>query len=192
MIIPPVKDNHDVWRAIQQAEIQIHSRYGMHYKVKAKNIAEFNSRPPDLQPVFDDGNVIPPKLPFLVVIVDELSHAMKGNNKEDAEYDICRIAQKGRAAGVHLVIATNSLRRFVVTGLIKANIPTKIAFRVGNVNASRLVLDCKGAEKLLGNGDMLFNPPCGASLERIQGAHVSEDEMRRVVDVVSRNAGTSG
>ena len=100
MIIPAVKDHHDVWRAIQLAEMQIHDRYFFLYKVKTKTIASFNSRPPDPEPVLDDeGNVIPQKLPIVVVIVDELSDAMKGNCKIEAETDICRIAQKGRAAG---------------------------------------------------------------------------------------------
>ena len=162
-------------------------------KVKSKNLVAFNSRPPDPQPVLDDeGIVIPPNLPRMIIIVDELADIMTPSAKDGVEQSICRIAQKGRAAGIHLVIATNSLRRSIVTDLIKANIPTKIVFRVGSENESRLILDCNGAEKLLGDGDMLFIPPGSISLERIQGAHVSEDELRRVVDAVSRNTGTSG
>ena len=186
MIIPAVKDHHDVWRAIQQAEMQIHDRYLFLYKVKAKTIASFNSRPSDQEPVLDDkGNVIPQKLPIIVVIVDELSDAMKGKNKIEAETDICRIALKGRAAGIHLVVATNSPQRNVISGLIKANLPTKIAFRVKDEKESLLILDCKGAERLLGNGDMLFNPPGTAILERIQGIHISDDEINRVINAVS-------
>ena len=110
---------------------------------------------------------------------------MMTDAKSDVETSICRIAQKGRAAGVHLVIATQSPRKEVVTGLIKANIPTKIAFRVSNNMDSRVILDSVGAEKLLGNGDMLFNPPGGANLERIQGAFVSDPEIAKVIDEVA-------
>ena len=186
MIIPAVKDHHDVWRAIQQAEIQIHDRYGMIYKVRAKNIAGFNSREPDSQRYLDDyGNVIPQKLPILVVIVDELSDAMKGNCKYEAETDICRIAQKGHTVDMHLIIATNSLKKSIVTDLIKANFPSKIAFRVNSIKESRLILDMCGAEKLLGDGDMLYNPPYGSNMERIQAARCSNEEIRRTIDAIT-------
>jgi S-DNA-T family DNA segregation ATPase FtsK/SpoIIIE len=101
------------------------------------------------------------------------------------ETSICRIAQKGRAAGIHLVIATQTPRKDIITGLIKANLPTKIAFRVGSNMDSRVILDAGGAEKLLGKGDMLFNPPGGAGLIRIQGSMVSDPEIQKVADFVS-------
>lgn len=167
---------------------EMERRYRVLKAVKSKTLAIFNARPAAPQPVFDDeGNEIPQKLPIIVVIVDELSDVMKGKSKEDAELAICRIAQKGRAVGIHLVIATNSPQRSIVTGLIKANLPTKIAFRVGDANESRVILDSKGAEILLGDGDMLFNPPGEVNLERIQGASVSEEEICRVVEAVSKN-----
>ena len=186
LITPVVNDPKKVPLALRWGVNEMERRYLVLAKVKAKNLAAFNSRPPDPQPVLDDyGEVIPPKLPILIIIIDELADIMMTDAKSDVETSICRIAQKGRAAGVHLVIATQSPRKEVVTGLIKANIPTKIAFRVSNGMDSRVILDAVGAEKLLGNGDMLFNPPGGANLERIQGAYVSDPEIARVIDEVA-------
>jgi len=186
LITPVVNDPKKVPLALRWGVNEMERRYMVLAKVKAKNLAAFNSRPPDPQPVIDDyGEVVPPKLPILIIIIDELADIMMTDAKSDVETSICRIAQKGRAAGVHLVIATQSPRKEVVTGLIKANIPTKIAFRVSNGMDSRVILDAVGAEKLLGNGDMLFNPPGAANLERIQGAYVSDLEIGKVIDEVA-------
>ena len=186
LITPVVNDPKKVPLALRWGVNEMERRYMVLAKVKAKNLAAFNSRPPDPQPVIDDyGEVVPPKLPILIIIIDELADIMMTDAKSDVETSICRIAQKGRAAGVHLVIATQSPRKEVVTGLIKANIPTKIAFRVSNGMDSRVILDAVGAEKLLGNGDMLFNPPGAAVLERIQGAYVSDSEIAKVIDEVA-------
>ena len=186
LITPVVNDPKKVPLALRWGVNEMERRYMVLAKVKAKNLAAFNSRPPDPQPVIDEcGEVVPPKLPILIIIIDELADIMMTDAKSDVETSICRIAQKGRAAGVHLVIATQSPRKEVVTGLIKANIPTKIAFRVSNGMDSRVILDAVGAEKLLGNGDMLFNPPGGAVLERIQGAYVSDPEIAKVIEEVA-------
>ena len=186
LITPVVNDPKKVPLALRWGVNEMERRYMVLAKVKAKNLAAFNSRPPDPQPVIDDyGKLVPPKLPILIIIIDELADIMMTDAKSDVEQSICRIAQKGRAAGIHLVIATQSPRKEVVTGLIKANIPTKIAFRVSNGMDSRVILDAMGAEKLLGNGDMLFNPPGGANLERIQGAYVSDAEIAKVIDEVA-------
>ena len=186
LITPVVNDPKKVPLALRWGVNEMERRYMVLAKVKAKNLAAFNSRPPDPQPVIDDyGEIVPPKLPILIIIIDELADIMMTDAKSDVETSICRIAQKGRAAGVHLVIATQSPRKEVVTGLIKANIPTKIAFRVSNGMDSRVILDAVGAEKLLGNGDMLFNPPGAAVLERIQGAYVSDSEIAKVIDEVA-------
>ncbi len=186
LITPVVNDPKKVPLALRWGVNEMERRYMVLAKVKAKNLAAFNTRPPDPQPVYDDyGEIIPAKLPILIIIIDELADIMMTDAKSDVETSICRIAQKGRAAGVHLVIATQSPRKEVVTGLIKANIPTKIAFRVSNGMDSRVILDAVGAEKLLGNGDMLFNPPGGAVLERIQGAYVSDPEIAKVIDEVA-------
>jgi len=186
LITPVVNDPKKVPLALRWGVNEMERRYNVLAKVKAKNLAAFNSRPPDPQPVIDDfGMLVPAKLPILIIIIDELADIMMTDAKSDVEQSICRIAQKGRAAGIHLVIATQSPRKEVVTGLIKANIPTKIAFRVSNGMDSRVILDAMGAEKLLGNGDMLFNPPGGANLERIQGAYVSDLEIAKVIDEVA-------
>lgn len=186
LITPVVNDPKKVPLALRWGVNEMERRYMVLAKVKAKNLAAFNSRPPDPQPVIDDyGMLVPPKLPILIIIIDELADIMMTDAKSDVETSICRIAQKGRAAGVHLVIATQSPRKEVVTGLIKANIPTKIAFRVSNGMDSRVILDAVGAEKLLGNGDMLFNPPGAAVLERIQGAYVSDNEIGKVIEEVA-------
>jgi len=133
----------------------------------------------------DDGKPIPDKLPILIVIIDELADVMMTDAKSEVETSIARIAQKGRAAGIHVVIATQRPSTNIITGVIKANLPTRIAFRVGSIVDSRVILDQKGAEALLGSGDMLFMPPGGGVLERIQGAFVEDKDIDKVVDFVS-------
>ena len=119
------------------------------------------------------------KLPKLVIIIDELADLMMVAAK-DVEDAICRIAQLGRAAGIHLVVATQSPRTDIITGLIKANIPSRIAFAVTNGIDSRVILDCMGAEKLLGKGVMLFHPNGANKPIRAQGAYVSDEEVEAV------------
>ena len=126
--------------------------------------------------MFDENDEpIPEKLPLLIIIVDELADIMMTEAKKDVETSICRIAQKGRAAGIHLVIATQTPRKDIITGVIKANLPTKIAFKVSTGMDSRVILDAQGAEKLLGKGDMLFKGPAGET-ERILDKHEEEEE----------------
>ena len=185
LITPVVNDPKKVPFALRWGVNEMEHRYQMLAKVKAKNLNAFNSRPPDPEPVYDEnGDLIPPKLPLLVIIVDELADIMMTEAKSDVETSICRIAQKGRAAGIHLVIATQTPRKDIITGTIKANLPTKIAFKVSTVMDSRVILDAMGAEKLLGKGDMLFKGPSGET-ERIQGSMVSDPEIQKVVDFVS-------
>ena len=191
MLVPIVSEPKEYVSTLRWAADEVDRRYKVLAKVKAKNITAFNSRQIDSQLLTDDnGNVIPQKLPVLVIVISELADVMMtdSTDREEAEMCICRIAQNGRAAGIHLIIATQSPRKEVVTGLIKANIPTKVAFRVNDINESRVFLDTKGAEKLLGNGDMLFNPPDGSPLKRIQSPHVSEDEISKVVAEVRRQS----
>lgn len=127
---------------------------------------------------------MPDKIPYIVVIVDELADLMQ-TAPSDVESNIARIAQKARAAGIHLIIATQTPRADVVTGIIKANIPSRIAFQVSSALDSRVILDTKGAEKLVGKGDMLYLPPGSAKLERSQGAFVSDEEVEAVVEYCS-------
>ena len=124
-------------------------------------------------------------LPYLVVIVDEFADLMMVAGREIEEH-IARLAQKARAAGIHLILATQRPSVDVITGLIKANLPSRISFQVSSKVDSRTILDCNGAESLLGMGDMLYMPPGTARLQRIHGAFVSDAEVQRVVDFLKR------
>jgi len=130
---------------------------------------------------------IPDRFPYIVVLIDELADLMQ-TAPADVEMCIARIAQKARAAGIHLIIATQTPRADVVTGIIKANIPSRIAFQVSSALDSRVILDTKGADKLVGKGDMLYLPPGSAKLERAQGAFVSDEEVERIVEHCSNQA----
>jgi S-DNA-T family DNA segregation ATPase FtsK/SpoIIIE len=123
------------------------------------------------------------RMPYLVIVIDELADLMMVAAK-DVEESIIRIAQKARAAGIHLIVATQRPSVNVITGLIKANMPSRIAFQVRTKIDGRTILDQNGAEALLGKGDMLFLPPGTASLERLHGAFVSDDEVNGVTDFV--------
>jgi S-DNA-T family DNA segregation ATPase FtsK/SpoIIIE len=129
--------------------------------------------------LFEDK--IPDRFPYIVVLIDELADLMQ-TAPADVEMCIARIAQKARAAGIHLIIATQTPRADVVTGIIKANIPCRIAFQVSSALDSRVILDTKGADKLVGKGDMLYLPPGSAKLERAQGAFVTDAEIERIID----------
>jgi S-DNA-T family DNA segregation ATPase FtsK/SpoIIIE len=131
--------------------------------------------------VHEDDLEVPDRFPYIVVIIDELADLMQ-TAPADVEGAIARIAQKARAAGIHLIVATQTPRADVVTGIIKANIPSRIAFQVSSSLDSRVILDNKGAEKLVGKGDMLFLPPGSAKLERAQGAFVSDEEVEQIVN----------
>ena len=135
----------------------------------------------DLEDLIPDDDQIPDRLPYIVVLIDELADLMQ-TAPADVEMCIARIAQKARAAGIHLIIATQTPRADVVTGIIKANIPCRIAFQVSSALDSRVILDTKGADKLVGKGDMLYLPPGSAKLERAQGAFLSDAEVERIVD----------
>jgi S-DNA-T family DNA segregation ATPase FtsK/SpoIIIE len=127
-----------------------------------------------------EEEVIPERIPYIVVIIDELADLMQ-TASADVEMLIARIAQKARAAGIHLIIATQTPRSTVITGVIKANIPSRIAFQVSSGIDSRVILDVNGAEKLVGKGDMLYLPPGTAQLLRCQGAFITDEEVHRMV-----------
>ncbi len=138
-------------------------------------------------PEEEDEDEIPDRLPYIVIIIDELADLMQ-TAPADVELCIARIAQKARAAGMHLIVATQTPRADVVTGIIKANIPSRISFQVSSKIDSRVILDQGGAEKLIGKGDMLFLPPGSAKLERSQGAFVSDEEVDQIVEFCSDQA----
>ena len=127
----------------------------------------------------------PIKLPYIVVVIDEFADLMMVAGKE-VEFCVARIAQKARAAGIHLILATQRPSTDVITGVIKANFPTRIAFQVSSAIDSRTILSCNGAESLLGKGDMLFMPPGTGRLKRIHGAFVSEEEIHKVVEFIRK------
>jgi S-DNA-T family DNA segregation ATPase FtsK/SpoIIIE len=189
LITPVVNDPQKVPVALRWAVNEMENRYRILAKAKVKNLAGYNSRHLPEEPVLDkDGKPIPDKLPILLVIIDELADIMMTDSKSEVETSIARIAQKGRAAGVHIVIATQRPSTNIITGVIKANLPTRIAFRVGSIVDSRVILDQKGAETLLGRGDMLLVPPGSAVLDRIQGAWVEDSDIAKIVDFVSGQA----
>ncbi len=141
----------------------------------------------DEDELIPDEDEMPDRFPYIVVLIDELADLMQ-TAPADVEMCIARIAQKARAAGIHLIIATQTPRADVVTGIIKANIPCRIAFQVSSALDSRVILDTKGADKLVGKGDMLYLPPGSAKLERAQGAFVSDHEVERLVEHCSKQA----
>src|SRR5438034_3486136 len=132
----------------------------------------------------DDELIIPDKLPYVVVIIDELADLMQ-TAPADVETAIARITQMARAAGIHVIVATQTPRADVITGVIKANIPSRIAFQVASKIDSRVILDENGADRLLGQDDMLYLPPSASRLIRAQGVLVTDDEIHRLVEFVS-------
>ncbi len=133
----------------------------------------------------DDGIVVPEKMPYIVIIVDELADLMQ-TAPADVELLIARITQKARAAGIHMLIATQTPRADVITGVIKANVPCRIAFQVASPLDSRVILDENGAERLLGMGDLLYRPPGTSKLVRAQGVLVTDEEVHRIVEFASK------
>lgn len=188
LVTPVISDVKKVPIALRWILNQMEWRYKVFSKVGVRNIAGYNSRPPDTEPIYDDdGDLIPERVPYLVLIIDELADIMM-TSKADVETSLARIAQLARAVGIHAVIATQRPSVNIITGIIKANFPTRIAFQVSSVPDSRTILDTKGAESLLGRGDMLFKAPGGSRLERTQGALVNDPEITNVVSFVSEQA----
>ena len=170
LIVPVVTEPKNASAALQWAVDEMVKRFRLFAETKSKNLDSYNEKQEK-------------KMPQIVVIVDELADLMMVSPKE-VEDSICRIAQMGRAAGIHLIIATQRPSVDVITGLIKANMPTRIAFAVSSGVDSRTILDQGGAEKLLGKGDMLYYPIGASKPHRVQGAFISEEEINKVVNAV--------
>lgn len=168
LIHPVVSEPKEATRALRWAVMEMERRYQLLEEAHARNLAGYNKDADE-------------PLPLLVIIIDELADLMMVSSKEVEAY-IARLAQMARAAGIHLLIATQRPSVDVLTGLIKANFPARISFKVSSKVDSRTILDVMGAERLLGNGDMLFLPPGSSSLERIHGAFVSESEIMKIVE----------
>ncbi|MBE6362692.1 MAG: DNA translocase FtsK [Lentisphaerae bacterium] len=189
LLTPIINDSSKVPIALRWAANEMDRRYHVLAKVGVKKLSEFNSRPIPAEPEFDnDGKVIPAKMPLLVIILDELADLMMTEAKKDVETNITRIAQKGRAAGIHIIVATQRPSTNIITGVIKANLPTRLCFQVRSLVDSRVVLDTPGAEKLLGMGDMLVMTSSSMEIERVQGAWVKDDDIKKVVQFISDQA----
>ncbi len=210
LVVPVVTDPKKVMLALRWVINEMELRYRILAKVGVRNIASFNARTPTaaaapaptaqleleveeseeeedeeapelpLRVPREDDLYIPAKLPYIVVIVDELADLMQ-TAPADVESAVARITAKARAAGIHLIVATQTPRREVVTGVIKTNIPARVAFQVPSGLDSRVILDENGAENLLGRGDLLYRPPGVGRLTRGQGAFVSDEEVQDVV-----------
>jgi S-DNA-T family DNA segregation ATPase FtsK/SpoIIIE len=164
-------------------------RYDLLHMMQVRNIADYNELGPTkvkarIDELGDADRDVPTHMPYVVVVVDELADLMMTAGK-DIEVLITRLAQKSRAVGIHVVLATQRPSTDVITGLIKANLPTRLAFQVSSKIDSRVVLDQNGAEKLLGKGDMLYVPPRTSNLVRAQAAFVSDTEVKRVVEFLA-------
>ncbi len=180
LIAPVVTEPKQVVPALRWVIAEMQWRYSVLAKVGVRNLEGFNKRVPAEGELDDAGNPIPARLPFLVVVIDELADIML-NVGDEVEELLARIAQLSRAVGIHTIVATQRPSVNVITGIIKANYPTRIAFQVVSQVDSRTILDGKGAESLLGRGDLLFKPPAGSRFERVQSPMVSDAEIERVV-----------
>ena len=205
LVFPIVTDPKKVMLALRWLIDEMERRYKMFARAGVRNIVGFNARPKkkkDAVAGIDDlkreeetsthglesptlvTEEVPDKIPYVVVIIDELADLMQ-TAPADVETAIARITQMARAAGIHLVVATQTPRADVITGVIKANIPCRIAFQVASKIDSRVILDENGADRLLGQGDMLYLPPSASRLIRAQGVLVTDDEIHRLVEFVS-------
>ncbi|MBI5996950.1 FtsK/SpoIIIE family DNA translocase [Clostridium perfringens] len=178
LLIPVVTDPKKAAAALNWAVNEMTRRYKLFADNGVRNIESYNA-------LYNKGEV-PEKLPYIVIIVDELADLMMACPHDVEDY-ICRLAQMARAAGMHLVIATQRPSVDVITGVIKANIPSRISFAVSSQIDSRTILDSAGAEKLLGRGDMLFYPVGESKPQRVQGAFISEEEVEHVVSFIKES-----
>jgi len=207
LVVPVVTEPKKVLMALRWVINEMELRYRHMAKCGVRNIAAYNAKReetrrshqeqeapesedalPGLGPDPESQDSLPQKLPFIVVIIDELADLM-ATSAAEVELAIARLSAKARAAGIHLIIATQTPRAQVVTGVIKTNVPCRIAFKVPSALDSRVILDENGAENLLGKGDMLYLPPGSSKQLRAQGAFVSDNEVSAVVDFIKNQHG---
>jgi DNA segregation ATPase FtsK/SpoIIIE, S-DNA-T family len=187
MIAPVISEAHGAYAAMQWLVREMQLRYDILKLLGLRNITAFNTRKirKDVEETFQVP--IPEKMPLIVAIIDEFADLMMVSSS-DLETPIARIAQMARAVGIHLILATQRPSREVITGIIKANFPTRIAFKVSSRINSQIILDEVGAESLLGNGDLLFLPPGSSTLVRAQGAYISDDDINKIVQKICEQA----
>ena len=177
LITPVVIDPKKATNALYWAVREMERRYELLSQNNTRNIKQYNNKiAKEAKAETDD---VPQKLPYIVIIIDELADLMMLASR-DVEVTLTRLAQMARAAGIHLILATQRPSVDVLTGIIKANFPTRLTFQVSSKTDSRTIIDTNGAENLLGSGDMLFLPPGTAKLQRIHGAYISEGELVRI------------
>lgn len=187
MIAPVITEAHGAYAALNWLVKEMQLRYEILKEMRLRNISAFNGR--KVNPQFEESLSIPipEKMPMMVAIIDEFADLMMASSS-DLETPIARIAQMARAVGIHLILATQRPSREVITGLIKANFPARISFKVASRVNSQIILDEPGAESLLGNGDMLFLPPGSSHLIRAQGTYISDEEINQIVAYVCNQA----
>ncbi len=174
LLTPIITDPKKAIGALQSVAKEMERRYSLMSEYKVKTIDSYNEQAPN------NGVEV---FPYLIVVIDELADLMMTGGKE-AEFPIARIAQMGRASGLHLIVATQRPSVDVVTGLIKTNLPSRVSFRVGTKIDSKVILDTDGAQSLLGRGDMLFTPPGSNGLVRLHAPFATEDEIKKIVDFI--------
>lgn len=187
MIAPVITEAHGAYAALSWLVKEMQSRYDILKQLGVRNISAFNNRQINKELESSLSIPIPTKMHVIVAIIDEFADLMMASSS-DLETPIARIAQMARAVGIHLILATQRPSREVITGLIKANFPTRIAFKVSSRVNSQIILDDVGGENLLGNGDMLFLPPGTSTLIRSQGAYISDEEINKVVSFICNQA----
>jgi S-DNA-T family DNA segregation ATPase FtsK/SpoIIIE len=186
MMSPVIEDMKKAEAILAWAVDKMEERYDLLKMTRVRNIVAYNQLAPEeilrrVNPPEDERDRVPPRLPYIVIIIDEMADLMLQFKKE-VEGHIIRLAQKSRAAGIHLVLATQKPTVDVITGLIKSNLPARTCFKVSSKSDSRVVLDAMGADKLLGKGDMLFLPPGTSDMVRAQCTYAGDMEINRVVE----------
>jgi len=191
LIAPIITEAHGAYAALNWLVKEMGERYELLKRLKLRNIHAFNHRkvrPAEKEAELGLGMEIPKKMPYLVTIIDEFADLMMASSS-DLETPIARIAQMARAVGIHLILATQRPSREVITGLIKANFPSRIAFKVASRVNSQIILDENGADSLLGQGDLLFLPPGSSQLTRAQGVFVRDQDINRVITHIENQMG---